>query len=172
MGVERPLFVVGWGATTLGVVMAVGAVVLGRAPRTTAGPASPRVVASVAAAPKLIAAPAQRPSYELHVLAPTADAVGANVFSEVAHVVFQNERAIAFCFDRAGLRGVPLVAGRFVARLDVGFSGRVRRTDLSGSPAPLRQAIEPCVREVISRWAFPSRHDRYPAALEIIVHAP
>jgi hypothetical protein len=160
----RRLFGFGWGATVLGVVMAVGAVWLGRLPRHLLAPAPPATVAP-APRPRIVEpvpAPIQSLWYEFRVLSPRADADAARVFSS-------NERMLQVCFDRALLRGMLFADGRFGVRLTLGKSGRVVRVGLAGSPRE-RHAIEPCAREVVSRWVFPQRRQPYSAALELDVH--
>jgi hypothetical protein len=107
-------------------------------------------------------APIQKLSYEYRVLSPDTDA-------NVAHVFRVDEQMLEACFNRALQRGMIFAEGQFVARLTLGMSGRVVHLGLDGPPRE-RRMIEACAREVVSRWVFPQRWERYSAALAIDVH--
>ena len=79
--------------------------------------------------------------------------------SDISRVINNNRAGIKNCYQRALLRDSTLTHGKIVVRVTIGISGRVKHVGVSG-PQQF-QAVEPCIREVVSRWAFPQAPDEY-----------
>jgi hypothetical protein len=75
----------------------------------------------------------------------------------IARVVKSNQTGIKNCYQRALLRDSSLTHGKLTIHLSIGISGRVKNIAINGPPQ--FRVLEPCVRDVIGRWVFPSSSD-------------
>jgi hypothetical protein len=79
--------------------------------------------------------------------------------TEISKVINNNRGGIKNCYQRALLRDNSLTHGKITVQLTLGISGRVKRATIDG-PAQFRQ-LEPCIRELTSRWVFPQASEEY-----------
>ncbi len=79
--------------------------------------------------------------------------------AQLTAVVNNNRGAIRTCYQRALARDNSLTHGKLVVKLTLGISGRVKGSRVEGPPQ--FRTIEPCIREVVSRWVFPQASDEY-----------
>jgi hypothetical protein len=79
--------------------------------------------------------------------------------SDIARVVNANKAGIKICYQRALLRDSTLTHGKIDVEVSIGISGRVKNVSIQG-PASFR-ALEPCIKDVLSRWVFPASSDEY-----------
>ena len=78
---------------------------------------------------------------------------------EITRVISNNKAGIKICYQRALLRDSSLTHGKITVRVSIGISGRVKNVGVDG-PSSFR-ALEPCIRDMLSRWAFPPSPDGY-----------
>jgi hypothetical protein len=78
---------------------------------------------------------------------------------DISRVVNNNKLGIKTCYQRALLRDSSLTHGKIVVGLTIGTSGRVKGTKVDG-PFAFR-ALEPCIKEMVGRWAFPQADEEY-----------
>lgn len=97
-------------------------------------------------------------------LAPTAK-VAPNQ-GDITRVVNNNKGGIKICYQRALLRDTSLTHGKIDVNVTIGISGRVKSTSVDG-PAPFR-ALEPCIKDVLSRWVFPASSEQYETAFSYV----
>jgi outer membrane biosynthesis protein TonB len=74
-------------------------------------------------------------------------------------VIANNRGGIKNCYQRALLRDNSLTHGKISVKVTIGLSGRVKHTAIDG-PVQFR-ALEPCIKEIVGRWAFPPAGDEY-----------
>jgi predicted Zn finger-like uncharacterized protein len=79
--------------------------------------------------------------------------------SEISSVINNNRSGIKNCYQRALLRDNSLTHGKITVKLTLGISGRVKHAAIDG-PQQFR-AVEPCIKELVSRWVFPQASDEY-----------
>jgi hypothetical protein len=79
--------------------------------------------------------------------------------AQLTAVVNNNRAAIKTCYQRALARDNSLTHGKLIVKLTLGISGRVKGSRVEGPPQ--FRTIEPCIREVVSRWVFPQASDEY-----------
>jgi hypothetical protein len=79
--------------------------------------------------------------------------------SDITRVINNNKGGIKICYQRALLRDNTLTHGKISLRLSIGISGRVKNVKVDG-PQSFR-ALDPCIRDVISRWVFPQSSEEY-----------
>ncbi|HMC95961.1 MAG TPA: AgmX/PglI C-terminal domain-containing protein, partial [Polyangia bacterium] len=79
--------------------------------------------------------------------------------SDISRVINNNRGGIKNCYQRALLRDTSLTHGKITVQVTIGISGRVKRTTIDGPPQ--FQALDPCIKEVVGRWAFPQAGDEY-----------
>jgi hypothetical protein len=91
-------------------------------------------------------------------LAPTVAKVTPNQ-SDIARVVNANKGGIKICYQRALLRDNTLTHGKIDVEVSIGISGRVKNVSIQG-PATFR-ALDPCIKDVLSRWVFPASSEEY-----------
>jgi hypothetical protein len=77
----------------------------------------------------------------------------------ITRVIKSNNAGIKSCYQRALLRDSSLTHGKMTVHLSIGVSGRVKSVTTDG-PAQFR-VLDPCVKEIISRWVFPQASDSY-----------
>jgi TonB family protein len=65
------------------------------------------------------------------------------------------------------LRDNTLTHGKVTVRVSIGLSGRVKSVSLD-APAQFR-ALEPCIRDVMSRWAFPPSSEEYGTEFPVVL---
>ena len=79
--------------------------------------------------------------------------------SDISRVINNNRGGIKNCYQRALLRDNSLTHGKISVKVTIGISGRVKHTAIDG---PLQfRALDPCIKEVVGRWAFPQAGDEY-----------
>jgi predicted Zn finger-like uncharacterized protein len=78
---------------------------------------------------------------------------------EITRVVKNNKGGINICYQRALLRDNSLTHGKVDIEISIGTSGRVKKVTIDG-PASFR-VLDPCIRDVINRWAFPQSSEEY-----------
>ena len=61
--------------------------------------------------------------------------------------------------QRALLRDNSLTHGKISVKENIGISGRVKHTAIDGPPQ--FRSLEPCIKEVVGRWAFPPAGEEY-----------
>ena len=79
---------------------------------------------------------------------------------DIMKVIGNNRAGIKVCYQRALTRDNSLTHGKLSVKLSIGISGRVKHVDLDG-PAQFRILLEPCIKEVVSRWVFPQASEEY-----------
>jgi predicted Zn finger-like uncharacterized protein len=79
--------------------------------------------------------------------------------SDISRVINNNRGGIKNCYQRALLRDSSLTHGKITVQVTVGISGRVKRVGIDGPPQ--FRALDPCIKEVVGRWAFPPGGDEY-----------
>ncbi|HVV51948.1 MAG TPA: AgmX/PglI C-terminal domain-containing protein, partial [Polyangia bacterium] len=79
--------------------------------------------------------------------------------SEITRVIHNNMGGIKNCYQRALLRDNSLTHGKITVQVSIGISGRVKHTSIDGPPQ--FRALDPCIKEVVGRWAFPQAGDEY-----------
>jgi hypothetical protein len=78
---------------------------------------------------------------------------------DITRVINNNKTGIKTCYQRALLRDSSLTHGKLTVRVMIGLSGRVKNVGVDG-PVQFR-TLEPCIREVVSRWMFPPSSEEY-----------
>jgi hypothetical protein len=84
---------------------------------------------------------------------------GTPAQADITRVISNNKAGIKICYQRALLRDSSLTHGKINVRVSIGLSGRAKSVNVDGPPA--FRALEPCIREVLSRWAFPPSSEEY-----------
>jgi hypothetical protein len=79
--------------------------------------------------------------------------------AEISRVINNNRNGIKNCYQRALLRDSSLTHGKITVTVNIGISGRVKHTGVDG-PTQFR-SLEPCIKEVVGRWAFPPAGEEY-----------
>jgi predicted Zn finger-like uncharacterized protein len=79
--------------------------------------------------------------------------------SDISRVINNNRGGIKNCYQRALLRDSSLTHGKITVQVTIGISGRVKRTGIDGPPQ--FRSLDPCIKEVVGRWAFPQAGDEY-----------
>ncbi|HET6146475.1 MAG TPA: AgmX/PglI C-terminal domain-containing protein [Polyangia bacterium] len=99
-----------------------------------------------------------RSPLQVRPVAPTAAKVTPNN-SDILRVVNANKAGIKICYQRALLRDSTLTSGKIEVEVSIGISGRVKNVTIQG-PATFR-ALDPCIKDLLSRWVFPASSDEY-----------
>ena len=86
---------------------------------------------------------------------------------DISHVITNNRQGIQTCYQRALLRDTSLTHGKVTVRVSIGLSGKVKSVSLD-APAQFR-ALEPCIRDVMSRWAFPPSSEEYGTEFPVVL---
>ena len=79
--------------------------------------------------------------------------------ADISRVINNNRGGIKNCYQRALLRDNSLTHGKISVKVTIGISGRVKHTAIDGPPQ--FRALDPCIKEVVGRWAFPQASDEY-----------
>jgi predicted Zn finger-like uncharacterized protein len=79
--------------------------------------------------------------------------------ADITRVIANNKLGIKTCYQRALLRDSSLTHGKIVVGVNIGLSGRVKGVRVDG-PASFR-SLEPCIKEMVFRWAFPQASEEY-----------
>lgn len=87
--------------------------------------------------------------------------------ADISRVISNNRQGIQTCYQRALLRDSTLTQGKVTVRVSIGISGRVKSVNLD-APPPFR-SMEPCVRDVMSRWAFPPSSEEYGTEFPVVL---
>ena len=87
--------------------------------------------------------------------------------ADISRVINNNRQGIQTCYQRALLRDNSLTHGKVTVRVSIGLSGRVKSVNLD-APAQFR-ALEPCIRDVMSRWAFPPSSEEYGTEFPVVL---
>jgi hypothetical protein len=82
--------------------------------------------------------------------------------ADISRVIHNNMGGIKNCYQRALLRDNSLTHGKINVTVNIGISGRVKHTAIDGPPQ--FRALEPCIKEVVGRWAFPQAGEEYGTA--------
>jgi Protein of unknown function (DUF2911) len=86
---------------------------------------------------------------------------------DIAPVIKKGRTALQVCYQRALREDPTLTHGRIRISATVGVSGRASNVVLD-APAPLR-ALEPCVKEAVSSWTFPTSAAEYGVEFPVIL---
>jgi hypothetical protein len=86
---------------------------------------------------------------------------------EIAPVIKKGRAALQICYQRALRENPALTRGRIRISATVGVSGRASNVTLD-APEPLR-ALEPCVKEAVSSWIFPTSAADYGVEFPVIL---
>jgi serine/threonine protein kinase len=97
----------------------------------------------------------------------TGAARSTPVQADISRVINNNRLGIQTCYQQALLRDNSLTNGKITVRVTVGLSGRVKGVNLDAAP-PFR-ALEPCIRDVMSRWAFPPSSQEYQTEFPVVL---
>jgi predicted Zn finger-like uncharacterized protein len=87
--------------------------------------------------------------------------------ADISRVINNNRQGIQTCYQRALLRDNTLTHGKVTVRVSIGLSGKVKSVSLD-APAQFR-ALEPCIRDVMSRWAFPPSSEEYGTEFPVVL---
>lgn len=87
--------------------------------------------------------------------------------ADISRVINNNRQGIQTCYQRALLRDNTLTNGKVTVRVSIGLSGKVKSVNLD-APAQFR-ALEPCIRDVMSRWAFPPSSEEYGTEFPVVL---
>ncbi|MEP6654709.1 MAG: AgmX/PglI C-terminal domain-containing protein [Myxococcales bacterium] len=87
--------------------------------------------------------------------------------ADISRVINNNRQGIQTCYQRALLRDNTLTHGKVTVRVSIGLSGKVKSVNLD-APAQFR-ALEPCIRDVMSRWAFPPSSEEYGTEFPVVL---
>jgi len=79
---------------------------------------------------------------------------------DIMKVIGNNRAGIKVCYQRALTRDNTLTHGKLSVKLSIGISGRVKHVGLDG-PSQFKILLEPCIKEVVSRWVFPQASEEY-----------
>jgi hypothetical protein len=79
---------------------------------------------------------------------------------DITKVISNNRAGIKICYQRALTRDNTLTRGKLAVKLSIGISGRVKHVGLDG-PTNFRLLLEPCIKDVVSRWVFPQASEEY-----------
>jgi hypothetical protein len=79
--------------------------------------------------------------------------------TDITRVISKNGLGIKACYRRARRRDSSLTRGKIVIGVTIAMSGRVKGVRVDG-PASFG-TLEPCVKEMVFRWAFPPSSDEY-----------
>ena len=79
--------------------------------------------------------------------------------ADISRVINNNRGGIKNCYQRALLRDNSLTHGKISVKVTIGISGRVKHTSIDGPPQ--FRSLDPCIKEVVGRWAFPQAGDEY-----------
>jgi predicted Zn finger-like uncharacterized protein len=109
-------------------------------------------------------------SFGRDVRLPTATASAAHAMPaqpDISRVIKNNIQGIQTCYQRALLRDNTLTNGKVTVRVSIGLSGKVKSVSLD-APVQFR-ALEPCIRDVMSRWAFPPSSEEYGTEFPVVL---
>ncbi len=87
--------------------------------------------------------------------------------ADISRVINNNRQGIQTCYQRALLRDSTLTQGKVTVRVSIGLSGKVKSVNLD-APAQFR-TMESCVRDVMSRWAFPPSSEEYGTEFPVVL---
>ena len=97
-------------------------------------------------------------------MAPMAKVTPAQ--GDITRVVNNNKGGIKVCYQRALLRDNSLTHGKIDVTVTIGISGRVKNVSIEG-PATFR-TLDPCIKDVLSRWVFPASSEEYGTAFSYV----
>jgi len=129
------------------------------APVAAAPSTTPPAAAPPAAAAADDANSKYRDSHNLNITAGPSTPRPPPSQSEISRVINNNRGGIKNCYQRALLRDNSLTHGKITVKVSIGISGRVKHTAVDGPPQ--FRTIDPCIREVVGRWAFPPAGEEY-----------
>jgi TonB family protein len=99
--------------------------------------------------------------------APAPSARSTPAQADISRVITSNRQGIQTCYQRALLRDSTLTQGKVTVRVSIGISGKVKSVSLD-APPPFR-SMESCVRDVMSRWAFPPSSEEYGTEFPVVL---
>jgi hypothetical protein len=91
----------------------------------------------------------------------------ASSTTDISPVLKKGRADLQSCYQRALRQDPELTRGRINVSLTVGVSGRASNIALE-TPERLR-ALEPCLKEAISRWAFPEANSEYGVEFPVVL---
>ncbi len=100
-------------------------------------------------------------------IAAGASAKSTPAQADISRVINNNRQGIQTCYQRALLRDNTLTHGKVTVRVSIGLSGKVKSVNLD-APVQFR-ALEPCIRDVMSRWAFPPSSEEYGTEFPVVL---
>jgi len=145
-------------------------------PATDPPPSSPPLIAIVTERPDPAHAPAQpAPPTPTSVLVERPIAIHhseqggskAAAPTDVSPVIKKGRSDLQSCYQRALRRDPDLTRGRITVSLTIGISGRPTNISLA-TPERLR-ALEPCLKDAISHWAFPESATEYGVEFPVLL---
>ncbi len=131
----------------------------GRGAPVAAAPPATTPPAGAAAAPADEANSKYRDGHNLNITAGPSTPRPPPSQGEISRVINNNRGGIKNCYQRALLRDNSLTHGKITVKVSIGISGRVKHVAVEGPPQ--FRAIDPCIREVVGRWAFPPAGEEY-----------
>lgn len=87
--------------------------------------------------------------------------------ADISRVITNNRQGIQTCYQRALLRDSTLTQGRVNIRVSIGLSGKVKSVTLDAPPQ--FRSMESCVKDVMSRWAFPPSSEEYGTEFPVVL---
>jgi hypothetical protein len=87
--------------------------------------------------------------------------------ADISRVINNNRSGIQTCYQRALMRDNTLKHGKVNVGITVGISGKVKRVTMDASPQ--FRSLEPCIRDVVQRWAFPSSSEEYDTEFPVVL---
>jgi len=87
--------------------------------------------------------------------------------ADISRVINNNRQGIQTCYQRALLRDSTLTQGKVTVRVSIGISGKVKSVSLDAPPQ--FRSMESCVRDVMSRWAFPPSSEEYGTEFPVVL---
>ncbi|HVE77945.1 MAG TPA: AgmX/PglI C-terminal domain-containing protein [Gemmatimonadaceae bacterium] len=138
--------------------IALGAIVAGCGARRGSGAApAPAAAAVTPAAPAAVAAPDTAAA--LAVEAPVSAVSPADDASPLDPYVRTHAGELRTCYEQAGLKVDPKLAGDVTLSLHLASDGHVRRAGVRGDWAGEGgRAVEACIAERARAWRFPAEH--------------
>lgn len=136
------------------------------APPPLAPTAPPPLSPEQQAAVSRFAEPAQR-HLQLTTGSGASGARSTPAQADISRVINANRQGIQTCYQRALLRDNSLVRGKITVRVSIGISGKVKKVSLDAPPQ--FRTLEPCIREVMSRWAFPPSSEEYGTEFPVVL---
>jgi len=78
-----------------------------------------------------------------------------------------NQASIKSCYERALKMDNRITSGRIDVTVSVGTSGHVQRVVINAPPSFIM--VEPCIKNAVKRWVFPSSSEEYATNFPLIM---